>query len=129
MSSSKQLLPGLFLAGFLAACGPATVEPELTLTASPRTIDGVAQKSTVKMSAVDDKGKLGTGKVRVTSGAGSLKDGVEVDLLAGEGTTDFTCARATDVTCTGYGQADRRVDREREARQRDDLHAPSGPRW
>ncbi|MDP2276097.1 MAG: hypothetical protein Q8N23_15365 [Archangium sp.] len=101
MSTSKQFLPGLLLAGCLAACGPMLVEPELTISASPRTLDGVAQKATIKVVAVDDKAKPGSGKVRITSVAGSLKDGVEVDLLAGEGTTDFTCARATDPACTG----------------------------
>ncbi len=101
MSASKQLFPGLLLAGCLAACGPMLVEPELTISASPRTLDGVAQKATIKVVGVDDKAKPGTGKVRITSVAGSLKDGVEVDLLAGEGSTDFTCARATEPACTG----------------------------
>lgn len=101
MSSSKQVLPGLLLTGLFAACGPMTVEPELTLSASPRTIDGLAQKATIKVVAVDDKAKPGTGKVRLTSTAGSLTEGVEVDLLAGEGTTELTCARATDPLCTG----------------------------
>ncbi len=101
MSTSKQFLPGLLLACCLAACGPMLVEPELTISASPRTLDGVAQKATIKVVAVDDKAKPGTGKVRITSVAGSLKDGIEIDLLAGEGTTDFTCVRATDPACTG----------------------------
>lgn len=101
MSSSKLLLTSVLLAGILLGCEPPAVEPELTISASPRTVDGVAQKSTVKVNGVDDKAKPGAGKVRITSTAGSLKDGVEVDLVAGEGTTDFLCARATDVSCTG----------------------------
>ena len=101
MSSSKQLLSGVLLAGLLASCEPPAVEPELTLSASPRTVDGAAQKTTVKVVTVDAKGKPGAGKVRITSTAGSLKDGVEIDLVAGEGTTDFLCARATDAACTG----------------------------
>ena len=101
MSSSKKLLPGLLLAGFLTSCEPPAVEPELTIAASPRTVDGLAQKATLKFTATDEKGKLGTGKVRVTSTAGSLKDGVEVDLVGGEGSTDFLCTRATDIACTG----------------------------
>ena len=99
MSSSKLFLSGVLLAGVLVGCEPPPVEPELTISVSPRTVDGIAQKATVKVTGVDDKAKPGTGKVRVTSAAGSLKDSVEVDLVAGEGTTDFLCARATDPAC------------------------------
>lgn len=101
MSSSKLLFPGVLLVGLLTACEPPAVEPELTLAASPRTIDGIMQKATIRVVAVDDKGKAGTGKVRVTSTAGTLKDGVEVDLLAGEGSTEFGCTYTTDMLCTG----------------------------
>lgn len=98
MSSSRKLLAGLWLAS-LTACPEMTVEPELTLTASPRTIDGISQKAVIKVVGVDDHSDPGTGTVRVTSAAGSLKDGVEVSLVAGEGQTDFTCVRATEPAC------------------------------
>lgn len=98
MFTSKRLLSGLLLAG-LSACPPEKVEPELTLSASPRTIDGAMQATTIKVVGVDDNAKPGTGNVRVTSAAGSLKDGTDVALVAGEGTVDFTCNRATDPAC------------------------------
>jgi hypothetical protein len=98
MFTSKRLLSGLLLAG-LSACTPEKVEPELTLSASPRTIDGAMQASTIKVVGVDDNAKPGTGTVRVSSAAGSLKDGADVALVAGEGTVDFTCNRATDPGC------------------------------
>ncbi|MDP1826365.1 MAG: hypothetical protein Q8L48_24065 [Archangium sp.] len=101
MSSSKLLFPGVLLVGFLTACEPPAVEPELTLSASPRTLDGIMQRSTLRVVAVDDKGKAGTGKVRVTSAAGTLKDGVEVELVGGEGSTEFGCTFTNDSLCTG----------------------------
>lgn len=101
MFQSRKLLSGLWLASFISACGPMLVEPELTMTASPRTIDGVAQASVIRVIGVDDRARPGTGTVRVTSAAGSLKDGAEVTLAAGEGQVDFTCPRATDPACMG----------------------------
>ncbi len=98
MFTSKRLFAGLLIAG-LSACPPEKVPAELTLSASPRTIDGAMQASTIKVTGIDDNGKPGTGTVRVTSVAGSLKDGAEVALLAGEGTVDFTCNRAMDPAC------------------------------
>ena len=67
-----------------ASCTPM-VEPELTLTASPRTLDGVGQKAVIRVSALDAEGKPGTGTVRVSSAAGSLMAGAEISLAAGEG--------------------------------------------
>ena len=85
MFSSRKLLAGLWLASVLTACPPEKGPPELTITASPRTLDGAMQAATIRVVGVDDDGKPGTGSVRVTSAAGSLKDGAEVSLLAGEG--------------------------------------------
>lgn len=101
MFSPKQLFTGSLLAALLASCGPETVEPELTLSASPRTLDGLAQKATVTVVGVDDKKKAGTGTVRITSTAGSLKDGVEASFVAGEATAELACPRATDLGCNG----------------------------
>ncbi|MGV3622840.1 MAG: hypothetical protein ACO1OB_18625 [Archangium sp.] len=85
----------------LSACEPEKVEPILQLTPSPRTIDGNGQTSTVRVFAVDDEGKPGTGTVNVSSSAGSLTNGVDVELSEGAGTAVFECNRATDATCTG----------------------------
>ena len=99
MFTSRKLLSGLWLASFISACSPMLVEPELTLTASPRTIDGIAQNALIRVVGVDDRARPGTGTVRVTSATGSLMDGVDVTLAAGEGQVDFTCARATNPAC------------------------------
>jgi len=85
----------------LQGCGPAKVEPQLSLTARPRSIDSKTGKSVVAVSAFDALGKAGTGKVKVSSTAGSLAEGEELTLTAGEAETDFTCTRATDAACTG----------------------------
>lgn len=101
MSTLKRLLPGLFLAVLSTGCEPPKVEPELTLTAAPRTIDSVGQKTTIRAFATDDTGKPGTGNVRFSTPAGSLKAGEEVALLAGEAAVEFTCVNAMDSACTG----------------------------
>lgn len=101
MSFQRRLVPFVFVLSAFVACGPMKVEPELALTASPRQLDGVGQTSVLKITAVDDLAKPGTGKVRLTSTAGSLKDGVDVDLLAGEGVAEFACVRASEPACTG----------------------------
>ncbi|MFO0600761.1 MAG: hypothetical protein U0228_35960 [Myxococcaceae bacterium] len=77
------------------------VEPELVLTLTPKTIDGLGQTSTVRATAANDMAKAGTGKVRFSSPAGSLKTPVEVDLASGEASTTFSCAVAADPACTG----------------------------
>lgn len=86
---------------FVSACEPEKVEPELTLTASPRTLDGISQTSTIRVIAADDTGKAGTGTVRLSSTVGSFKEPVEVELANGEGEATFSCARAMDPLCTG----------------------------
>ncbi len=104
MISRKLLSPALVAVGAIvavAACGQMMIEPTLDLAAKPRTIDGLGQKATLTLTAVDSTNKPGTGKVTVTSSAGSLKDGEDVVLSGGEGTVDFTCTAATDVGCTG----------------------------
>jgi hypothetical protein len=100
MSVPKHLMhSAMVLAVMTAACGEPSVDAELALTASPKTVDGAGQKSVIKVFATDDKGKPGSGTVRLSSTAGSLKDGAEVTLTAGEGSIDFVCDRATDANC------------------------------
>jgi len=103
MVSKKLLSASLLLSALVSfvGCEPMAVEPELSMTASPSTIDGNAQKSTIKLLATDDKGKPGAGTVRITSPAGTMKAGVEVTLAAGEASTEFGCDRAVDPACTG----------------------------
>lgn len=84
-----------------AACGPAEVPADLTLTAKPRTIDNRGAKSVITATATDGLGKPGTGTVRLSSSAGDLTAGVEVPLTDGVATADFTCAVAADPSCTG----------------------------
>lgn len=102
MSSSKVLLSSVLAAGLcLSACEPPPVAPELSITASPRTLDGNQQVATITVEAFDAKGKAGTGSVTLDSTAGSLKAGTELQLAGGKATTDFTCNRAMDPACTG----------------------------
>lgn len=97
----KLLLPALLASAFVVSCSPMMVDPEVSITPSPRTIDGLGQVSTVKVSATDTQGKPGTGTVTVTSAAGSLKAGTTVTLTDGEGSVEFTCVRATEPECLG----------------------------
>lgn len=83
----------------VSACG-SKMEPELYLTANPKTLTSGAT-ATVKLSATAADGTPGTGTVRVTSTAGSLKDGADVDLSDGAGTIDFVCDTTLDADCTG----------------------------
>lgn len=99
MKAMRSVVMGAVVA-LVGACGPATVEPSLFLSVSPKTLRG-AQVATVKVSATDSKDKPGTGTVRVTSTAGSLVDGTDVDLQGGEGEVSFTCDNTVDATCAG----------------------------
>lgn len=103
MSLFKKLSASLALiaVSLLVGCEPPAVEPELSMTAAPRTLDGASQKSILTLTATDTKGAPGTGTVRVTSTVGSLKDGVELTLAAGTATGEFTCNRTVDAACTG----------------------------
>lgn len=88
-------------ASLFSACEPQKVEPILQLTPSPRTIDGIGQKSNIRIFAVDDTGQPGTGSVKVTSSQGSLKDGESVTLSEGAGVIEFECSRGTEPSCLG----------------------------
>lgn len=101
MLSRQQLFPLALLVLVGVGCEPPAVDPELTMTVSPRTLDGEGQTATIKVLATDTKGQPGTGTVRITSTAGTAKDGIEITLLAGEGSGEFGCSRAMDATCLG----------------------------
>ncbi|MFZ5442977.1 MAG: Ig-like domain-containing protein [Myxococcota bacterium] len=101
MLQRQQLFSLALVALVGVGCEPPAVEPELTVTVSPKTLDGEGQTATIKVLATDTKGQPGTGTVRVTSTAGTAKNGVEINLLAGEGTAEFGCARSMDATCNG----------------------------
>lgn len=101
MSQSKLLSFCALASTLLFACEPPAVEPELVVTATPRTIDGAQQKTTVKVEATDSKGKRGTGTVRLSSPAGTLKAADVVSLANGQATAEFGCDRAADAMCNG----------------------------
>ncbi len=82
----------------LVSCS-AAVDPELTLTPAPRTIANTGATSVITVTATDSKGKPGIGNVRVTSAAGSLRDGTVVRLVDGTVDVDFTCDVASDSAC------------------------------
>lgn len=88
------------MAFVVSACGPA-VDPTLSLTARPRTIDNQGQVSTLTITATTSDGRPGSGTVRLSAPAGSLKTPVELQLLAGEVDSEFSCAVASDPGCTG----------------------------
>lgn len=102
IQSSRLLALAAGALATLAACGPPVVDPVLSLTPRPRTIDNQGQVSTISVTATDKEGKPGSGAVRFTSPAGNLKDGVEVTLGAdGTGTVEYTCDIKADPGCTG----------------------------
>ncbi|MEW5742450.1 MAG: Ig-like domain-containing protein [Myxococcota bacterium] len=73
----------------------------LTLTARPRTINNAGQVSTITATAVMADMTAGSGTVRLSSAAGSLKTPVELTLADGEASADFTCDAAVDPACSG----------------------------
>ncbi len=100
--SSRYLGAAACALAVLAGCGPTAVDPVLSLTPRPRTIDNLGQVSTITVTASDKEGKPGTGTVRLTSVAGTFGDGLTVTLGAdGTATADFSCDVRTDVTCSG----------------------------
>lgn len=91
----------------VVACGTQkTGEPSLLVTLNPNRVSD-SSPVTVKVSAVAADGKVGTGKVKITSTAGSLKDSVELALdVYGTAKTEFVCDPSVESTC---GQAVRVV--------------------
>ena len=83
-----------------ASCSAPGGPPELTVTAKPTEINDVGEETVITVTATDGQGKIGTGKVTITSSAGSLKDGPKFDIDAyGVVRTPFTCAIKDDQYC------------------------------
>ncbi len=105
MSRSVKLaaLAAFSAAAFWACSGGSTSNAALSISAAPSTIDDKGEASVITVSASDETGKPGTGSVKITSSAGSLKgDGQTVSFDAkGQATAMFTCAAAGDAKCSG----------------------------
>ncbi len=101
ITSSRALgVAGLFVVALaVVGCSGAGLDPELSLSAKPRTIDNHGAKSVITVTATDSSGKVGTGTVRVTSAVGSLTAGTQVTLADGKADVDFTCDVAVDTGC------------------------------
>jgi len=84
----------------LAGCRVAQYADELTLTVMPRTLEDDGDRASVFIAAVDRYGDPGTGTVRVSSTAGSLRDGLEL-VLKSDGTadTEIVCDVQEDPDC------------------------------
>ncbi|MFO0600760.1 MAG: hypothetical protein U0228_35955 [Myxococcaceae bacterium] len=90
----------LLLSLLLAGCAAAPTGGELAITARPTEINDQGEETTVRVAAVDGKGAVGSGAIRVSSSAGSLKDGVDAKLDSyGTFTVPFTCKHADDANC------------------------------
>ena len=114
----------LALAGVLCvvACGTQMQgEPSLIVTLNPNRVSD-STPVMVKVSAVTADGKVGTGKVKVTSTAGSLVDPVELTLDAyGTANTTLVCDPTTEPECSSAVRVvgewtSNRVDTTAEAR-------------
>lgn len=91
--------------GLLLSCGSPKTPADLTLSTSPKTIDGLGQASTIGVTAFDESGMPGTGAVALSSMAGSLKTPAMVSLdVNGYGEVVFDCVTADDAMCTGNVQ-------------------------
>ncbi|MBL9039673.1 MAG: hypothetical protein JNG84_14245, partial [Archangium sp.] len=101
MTASTRSACALLLAGLIQACGQQTVEPDFTISVRPNRIDNRGQTATVTISAINELGKPGTGKVRLSSEVGSLVDGEDILLSEGSGETTFSCDLAADPGCMG----------------------------
>lgn len=74
--------------------------PELVLTATPKEIVNSGEETELKVLALDGLGKIGAGRVRVRSAAGSLSDGLELKIDEfGTAVVPFKCVVADDSKC------------------------------
>lgn len=99
---SRVAWAGLVLVLVAISCGPKPADPSLSITAKPSDINDRGEETVIKVVATDGFGKIGKGKVTLTSDSGSLKDGPTFDLDAyGLVTTSFHCDIAEDMYCKG----------------------------
>lgn len=81
-------------------CSPSAQPASLTLSARPLGIDDRGAVTEITLKALDRFGQPGRGAVKVTSTAGSLRDGETVTLGAdGTASVGFSCVKATDGLC------------------------------
>lgn len=79
--------------------------PSLAISARPARIDDLGETSTLRVTATQANGMPGSGSVRVSSAAGSLKSSTMLTLGAdGTAETPFTCAVSADIACSGRVQ-------------------------
>lgn len=77
----------------LAACAPA-VEPTLTLTATPPTLDGLGRTSYLRVVATEADGSTGTGTILLRAFVGEVDEAtLELDAF-GTVRTRYTCTTA-----------------------------------
>ncbi len=85
----------------LLACGSSS-KATLDLTVTPRQLANSGATANIRVVATDATGNVGVGKVKLTSTAGSLLDGLDVDLDAfGVATGTFSCNVTVDALCAG----------------------------
>ena len=91
----RSLLAMILVSG---ACAPKP-DPTLTLTLAPKTVTN-ATPVQVQVAAVKGDGSLGTGLVKLTSGAGSLSTPVEVQLDSyGTARAELICDPRSETDC------------------------------
>ncbi len=91
--------PFLILVLAAVGCTP-TPPPELTIIARPTEINDTGEVTTLSVTATDGNGAVGKGQVRISSTAGTLKEGGSFDLDAyGVVRTPYSCKLADDPQC------------------------------
>lgn len=91
-------LSAVIAVAIIASCNVGM--PELTLAASPTTLDPNGKKARITATATRFDGNIGTGSVRFTADVGTLTDEtVPLDEF-GSATTTYSCDRATNPDCT-----------------------------
>lgn len=88
------------LALLALTCGP-NLEPELTLTPSPRTINGEGEEATISVSTLDEEGKPGAGTVTFTVMVGEVDEPTVLLDSNGETSVKYGCRRSKENGCTG----------------------------
>lgn len=90
----------LLVVFLLISCGPQLGTADLTVEFLDRAAVAAGRKSTVIVTATDEKGTIGSGSIHLASTAGSLMEGIDSELDAyGRTRVDFICDRTTDPSC------------------------------
>lgn len=98
MARAATMRVAWFLSCFVLGCTP-TGERTLDLSATPKSArSGVPIR--LKVLAVEVDGRVGAGAVTITTAAGSLREGITLELDGfGSAATDFVCNAAVDSLC------------------------------